>query len=131
MRILVAEDEPLILKAIETKLLRENYSVICCSNGRDAWDMIEENTPDLVITDILMPFCSGLELTSRIKSGHLQHTSVIILSSLTQENVIVEAFNMGADDFIAKPFSFAELSIRVKRLLRLKNVVRSSIARYY
>ena len=93
--------------------------------------MIKENTPHLFITDIVMPFCSGLELTSRIKSGHLQHTSVIILSSLTQENVIVEAFNMGANDFIAKPFSFAELSIKVKRLVCLKNVERSSTARYY
>ena len=112
-------------------MLRENYSVICCSNGCDAWDMIKENTPHLFITDIVMPFCSGLELTSRIKSGHLQHTSVIILSSLTQENVIIEAFNMGADDFIAKPFSLAELSIRVKRLIRLKNFEHSFIARYY
>ena len=56
MRIHVAEDEPLILKAIVTKLLRENYSVIGCSNGRDTWDMIEENTPRLFITDIVCPF---------------------------------------------------------------------------
>ncbi len=128
MRILVAEDEPLVLKAIEIKLLREGYHVTCCSNGKDAWSMIEEELPNLVITDILMPFCSGLELTSKIKNGYLHNTSVIILSALTQENVIVEAFKMGADDFIAKPFSFAELSIRVDKLIRQKKFEHLSLA---
>ena len=128
MRILVAEDEPLIAKAIEVKLVREGYTVTCCSNGKDAWNMIQEQMPDLVIADILMPFCSGLELTNKIKNGHLRNISVIILSSLNQENVIIEAFKMGADDFIAKPFSFAELSIRVRRLLRHNKYERSLVA---
>ncbi len=128
MRILVAEDEPLVAKAIELKLVREGYIVTCCFNGKDAWNMIEEQMPDLVIADILMPFCSGLELTNKIKNGHLRNTSVIILSSLNQENVIVEAFKMGADDFIAKPFSFAELSIRIRKLIRQKKFEQMFVA---
>ena len=122
MRILVAEDEPLVAQAIKIKLVREGYIVTCCSNGKDAWNMIEEQMPDLVIADILMPFSSGLELTNKIKNGHLRNTSVIILSSLNQESVIVEAFKMGADDFIAKPFSFAELSIRIGKLIKQKKL---------
>lgn len=129
MTILIAEDEPLISKAIEINLLREGYNVVCCFDGKNAWNMIEETMPDLVITDILMPFCSGLELTSKIKNGHHRKTPVIILSSSSQEKVIVEAFELGADDFIAKPFSFAELSIRVRRLIKQPKHEHSLIAR--
>lgn len=126
MHILVAEDDPLVLKAIEVKLTRDGYEVTACKNGREAWDMIEKERPDLVITDILMPFLSGLEIAGRIKNGVFHSIPVIILSSLTQENVVIESFKMGADDFISKPFSFSELSIRVNRLLT-SNKYRSAL----
>lgn len=117
MLVLIAEDDELILKTIEHKLLKENYEVLLTRNGKEAIDMIIERKPDLVITDIMMPFASGIEILSALQE--LEHPpQVIVLSSMGQENVVVEAFSLGAADFMVKPFSPNELILRVKRLMR-------------
>lgn len=117
MKILVAEDEPMLLKTIELKLRKEGYEVITCSDGRDAVAKINENNPDMVITDIMMPYVSGLEIVSMLKNGRDRITPVIMLSAMEQEKVVMEAFDLGADDYITKPFSLNELAIRVKKLM--------------
>jgi DNA-binding response OmpR family regulator len=117
MKILVAEDEPVMLKTIELRLRKDGYIIIGVTNGRDALAMIDLEQPDLIITDIMMPYSSGLEVISKVKSAQYKKTPVIVLSAMGQENVVLEAFNLGADDFITKPFSPNELSVRVKRLL--------------
>lgn len=116
MRILVAEDEPIMLKTIELRLKKDGYEVISVIDGREALREIERQPPDLLITDIMMPFSSGLELVGKIKQQLGKNIPVIILSSLGQEDIVLEAFNLGADDYLHKPFSPNELSIRVKRL---------------
>lgn len=116
MKILVAEDEPMLLKTIELKLKKEGYEVIATIDGREAIAKIESEQPDLVISDIMMPYASGLELTAILKKGEKQ-IPIIILSAMEQEKVVMEAFELGADDYITKPFSLNELSIRVKRLM--------------
>lgn len=116
MKILVAEDEPMLLKTIELKLKKEGYDVIATIDGREAISKIESEQPDLVISDIMMPYASGLELTAMLKKGEKQ-VPIIILSAMEQEKVVMEAFELGADDYITKPFSLNELSIRVKRLM--------------
>ncbi len=121
MTILVAEDEPLMLKAVELKLIREGYEVIACKNGKEALAKIEELRPDIIITDIMMPFSSGLEIVGSVKNGLLKKTPVIVLSSMGQENVVEEAFEMGADDYITKPFSLNELALRVKRFAKMSH----------
>lgn len=120
MNILVAEDEPLTLLAIEGKLKNEGYNVTGVVDGREALKAMEQETPDLVITDILMPYTSGLELISIIKSETAQQMPVIVLSGIGEEDTVMEAFNLGADDFITKPFNPTELAVRVKRLLQKK-----------
>jgi len=76
----------------------------------------------MIIADIMMPFTSGLEIVSLVKQGSLHRkVPIIILSSMGQENVVLEAFNLGADDYITKPFSPNELSMRVKRLAATAN----------
>lgn len=117
MRILVAEDEPMLLKTIELKLKKEGYEVITTQDGREAIAKIEEFTPDLVISDIMMPYASGLEITALLKKNSEKQIPIIILSAMEQEKVVMEAFELGADDYITKPFSLNELSIRVKRLM--------------
>ena len=117
MKILVAEDEPMLLKTIELKLRKEGYEVITCSNGRDAVAKIQESDPDMVITDIMMPYVSGLEIVSLLKNGREKIIPVIMLSAMEQEKVVMEAFDLGADDYITKPFSLNELAIRVKKLI--------------
>ncbi|NML20116.1 response regulator [Pseudoflavitalea sp. G-6-1-2] len=116
MKILVAEDEPIMLKTIELRLKKDGYDVIAVSDGREALKQIRENTPDLLITDIMMPYSSGLELVGAVKQELASPIPVIILSAMGQEEVVVKAFKLGADDFLNKPFSPNELSLRVKRL---------------
>ena len=117
MKILVAEDEPMLLKTIELKLKKEGYEVIATADGRDAIAKIRETEPDMVLTDIMMPYASGLEIVSIVKQPGNKRIPVIILSAMEQEKVVMEAFELGADDYITKPFSLNELVIRVKRLM--------------
>lgn len=117
MKILIAEDEMMMLKIIELRLKKDGHQVITTSNGKDALEQIKLHDPDMIIADIMMPFTSGLEIVSVVKHdrNHRQ-VPVIILSAMGQENVVLDAFNLGADDYITKPFSPNELSMRVKRL---------------
>lgn len=117
MKILVAEDEPMLLKTIELKLKKEGYEVVSTSDGRQAIEQIEKEVPDLIITDIMMPYASGLEIISFVRKSITKKTPIIILSAMEQEKVVMEAFELGADDYITKPFSLNELAIRVKRLM--------------
>ena len=118
MKILVAEDEPIMLKTIELRLKKDGYEVITTTDGHQALEQIEAHDPDLIITDIMMPYSSGLEIVSKVNGGTGRKVPVIILSAMGQENVVLDAFNLGADDYITKPFSPNELSMRVKRLMR-------------
>lgn len=119
MKILVAEDEPLMLMAIEAKLRNEGFDVTSVADGRQALKALEMSVPDLIITDILMPYTSGLEFISIVKSNQHKKIPIIVLSGLGQEDTVMEAFQLGADDFITKPFNPTELSVRVKRLLKI------------
>ncbi len=114
MLILIAEDDELILKTIEHKLLKEGHEVILTRNGKDAIETLKTQDVDLAITDIMMPFASGIEILSAIKTIGKQ-IPVIMLSSMGQEEVVLNAFDLGAADFIVKPFSPNELILRIKR----------------
>lgn len=118
MKILVAEDEPIMLKTIVLRLQKDGHYVIPVDNGREALEQIDQQQLDLIITDIMMPYSSGLEIVGKVKSDASRKIPVIVLSAMGQENVVVEAFNLGADDYITKPFSPNELSMRVKRLAK-------------
>ena len=117
MKILVADDEPMLLKTIELKLKKEGYEVITTADGREAIAKIEELNPDMVITDIMMPYASGLEIVSMVRQKIQRKIPIIMLSAMEQEKVVMEAFDLGADDYITKPFSLNELVIRVKKLM--------------
>ena len=117
MKRLVAEDEPMLLKTIELKLRKEGYEVIATADGREAIAKLTESEPDMVITDIMMPYASGLEIVSLVRQQIKRKIPIIILSAMEQEKVVMEAFELGADDYITKPFSLNELAIRVKKLM--------------
>jgi two-component system response regulator VicR len=116
-KILIVEDESLILKALEFRLKRDGYEVIKAVDGREGLKMIESEDFQLMITDMMLPFNNGLEVVNKAKEVKGKNFPVIVLSNVGLENVVLEAFKLGADDYITKPFSPAELSIRVKRLL--------------
>lgn len=117
MTILVAEDDMIMLKTIELHLKKDGHNVIISHDGREALTKIEEMSPDLIITDIMMPFSSGLEIIDAVKNKDGKKIPIIVLSAVGEENVVLEAFKLGADDYIAKPFSPNELSMRVKRYI--------------
>jgi len=119
-QILIIEDEDLLRKALEFRLKRDGYLIQTAADGRDGLNKISTLKFDLVITDIMLPFNNGLEVVSKLKNDDEKKCPVIVLSSVGLENTVMEAFKLGADDYITKPFSPAELSVRVSRLLNSK-----------
>jgi two-component system response regulator VicR len=115
MRILIAEDDDLMRKTLEFRLKRDGHQVIVTHDGREALEKIDTHMPDLIITDIMMPYSSGLEIIGAVRRKYTTKIPIIILSGMGQEEVVLEAFQLGADDYITKPFSPNELSVRVKR----------------
>ncbi|WP_207421229.1 response regulator transcription factor [Desertivirga brevis] len=115
MKILIAEDDLLMLKTLEYRLKKDGHQVICSKDGMEALEKIEENSPDLIITDIMMPYSSGLEIAGAVRQK--SNTPIIVLSGMGQENVVLEAFKLGVDDYITKPFSPNELIVRVRRFM--------------
>lgn len=116
-KILVIEDDLLMIKILKFILKKEGYQVSTSKDGLDAIQRIPIIMPDLIITDIMMPFKSGLEVISFVKENHMG-TPVIVVSSLGEEQgTVIEAFKLGVDDFVPKPFNPNELLLRVKRLL--------------
>lgn len=117
MKVLVCEDDEMVLKMVEFKLQKEGYEVHLAGDGKDALEKIHNIHPDLIITDIMMPYLTGLEIVHQVRKQMNLRTPIIIVSSIGLEKTVLEAFQLGADDFITKPFSPNELSVRVKKLL--------------
>jgi DNA-binding response OmpR family regulator len=119
MKILIAEDDPLMMVVIKQQLTNEGYILSINTDGREALEALEAFKPDLIITDILMPFTSGLDLISVVRSSG-NKVPILVLSAMDQEATVLEALTLGANDYISKPFKPAEISVRVKRLLKIK-----------
>jgi len=117
MKILVCEDDYMMTKAIGYKLSKDGYEVDLASDGNQASEKIRSNSYDIIITDLLMPYVGGLELINKIRNEMSLNTPIIVLSQLGNEETVLQAFKLGADDYVTKPFSPNELSIRVKKLL--------------
>ncbi|HSD05891.1 response regulator [Flavobacterium sp.] len=116
LKVLLVEDDILLIKTLEFVLKKEKYQVTACNNGLSAIEKIPVVVPDLIITDIMLPLHSGLEIIAFTKKLY-KNIPIIVISSLEEEEAkVIESFNLGADDFISKPFNPNELLIRVKRL---------------
>lgn len=114
MKILIADDDLIFLRLLELELKKEGHQVFATTDGREAIKTIETNPVDLVITDIMMPFSSGLEIVAKVKSRSRQ-IPVIVLSSIEDEGAVKAVFDLGADDFIQKPLDLNELALQVNR----------------
>lgn len=121
MKILIVEDEPIMATALKNRLEADNYNVVVATDGREALDIYNAQEIDLIITDIMMPYTSGLELIGIIRSDFTRKTPIIVLSGMGEEETVLEAFDLGADDFLTKPFNATELSTRVKRFAKKKS----------
>jgi DNA-binding response OmpR family regulator len=117
-KILIVEDEPLVLKALEFRLKKDGYDLSVARDGREGLQLLQQDRYDLVLTDLMMPFNNGMEIVNMAKNGLAYKTPVIVLSSMGLEATVLEAFRLGADDFITKPFSPMELAVRIARLIK-------------
>ncbi|WOD44749.1 response regulator transcription factor [Hwangdonia lutea] len=116
-KIILAEDNSTLSMLLKFRLEKEGYHLLSAVNGQQALELIETEKPDLIITDIMMPFVSGLEVISHVRLKLDSDTPIIVFSSAGQEEMVLKAFSLGANDFMGKPFSPNELMIRVNRLI--------------
>ncbi len=121
IKILVVEDDPMTLNLLKFRLQKEGYEVLLAKDGKEAQNHLGQNIPNLILSDIMMPHLNGLELTSYVRNELKSDVPLILLSVAGQEEMVVKAFELGADDFIAKPFNPNELVIRIKRITQ-KNI---------
>ena len=123
MKILVVDDDKMMLEAIAHGLQTEGYEVVTATDGVKALEIIEEKELNLIISDIMMPNMSGLGLLSIMKQFYFNRIPVILISTLDKGEIILSAIGMGAEDFIVKPLNFTELSLRVKKVLNNRRTI--------
>lgn len=114
--VLVVDDEKALRDFVRRNLEARQYKVLTASNGLEALAAFQTNSIDLVILDLMMPHLDGLETTRRIRQS--SNTPIIILTALGEEADKVRAFDLGADDYLTKPFGVGELMGRIKAVLR-------------
>ena len=128
MRILVIEDERKVAEMVARGLKASRYAVDVAADGETGWAMINTYQYDLVILDLMLPGIGGLGLLKKIRLRDLA-VPVLILTALDGTSSKVDNFEAGADDYLTKPFAFAELQVRVKALLRRGPVSHNSMIR--
>ena len=126
--ILIVEDEREIARMVQAYLLREGYQVEVAFDGESGWVKFQTLKPDLVILDIMLPGMNGLELAQRIRRESM--VPIIMLTARAEEADRVAGLEMGADDYVVKPFSLRELAARVRAVLRrVEGLAQSEVIR--
>ncbi|MBE8724360.1 response regulator transcription factor [Flavobacterium hungaricum] len=118
MRIILAEDNDILRKSLSFFLESKGFIVDQFSDGKDALDAIAVNNYDLILTDINMPGSSGMEITQHVRQSLNSDVPIIILTSSGVEQTELDSFDIGANEFIAKPVSPAVLLVRINKLLK-------------
>jgi DNA-binding response OmpR family regulator len=117
-KILIADDEPNIVAALEFLLQRSGYEVHVARNGDEALKLVEATHPDLVLLDVMMPQKSGYEVCTRIRErADWRHIKIIMLSAKGRDVEVSKGLSMGADIYVTKPFSTRELMDKIRDLL--------------
>ena len=118
--VLIIDDEPSILKAVSMTLKQEHIAVTCADNGALALDILKANTFDLILLDIIMPDQDGFSILKVIRSSQ-NYTPVILLSGRGEDSAQVKGLELGADDYITKPFSKTVLVSKIRAMVRRTN----------
>jgi DNA-binding response OmpR family regulator len=108
-KILLVEDQPIVLKVIENQLKKAGFDVVSCSNGKEAQECFGLHTFNTVLTDLLMPQACGLELLNHIRNVKESKTPVVIFSEISIEDKAQEAYGIGANHYMRKPVDMGEL----------------------
>ena len=115
--VLAIEDDPAILRGLSDNLRFEGYEVITASDGETGYHLQKERKPDLIVLDLMLPRMSGFELCRKLRAEGIQ-TPILMLTARSEEPDRVLGLDLGADDYVTKPFSVRELMARVRALLR-------------
>jgi DNA-binding response OmpR family regulator len=116
-KILAIEDDPAILRGLTDNLRFEGYEVVTATDGETGYRLHQERKPDLILLDLMLPRMSGLELCRKLRGEKIQ-TPILMLTARSEEPDRVLGLDLGADDYVTKPFSVRELMARVRALLR-------------
>ncbi|HEX2205790.1 MAG TPA: diguanylate cyclase [Longimicrobium sp.] len=123
VRILVVDDLPDNVEILRARLTSRGYEVLTASNGEEALQVVHGDAPHLILCDVMMPGIDGFEVSRRIKADDaLPFIPIILVTALGGTDDIVQGLNVGADDYIAKPYNFQELEARVRAMLRIKHL---------
>ena len=114
--VLAIDDEVSILKLVKLELTAQGFHVLTATNGAEGLDLAEKHRPDIVVLDIAMPEMSGLEVMNRLREH--SSTPIILLTARDTERDRVGGLELGADDYVVKPFSLDELAARIRAVLR-------------
>ncbi|SNR69764.1 DNA-binding response regulator, OmpR family, contains REC and winged-helix (wHTH) domain [Maribacter sedimenticola] len=117
MKILTIDDQQLILLSVEKRLTELGYQVMTANSGQKGIELFNSFKPDLVLVDINMPDMSGLDVVKHIKIGSSKNIPVLVMSGNTEEQIIMDGFTLGIDDYMKKPVSLDEMAARIKRLI--------------
>lgn len=120
MKLLLVEDDIAVAGMIRKGLAEVGYAVTVAPDGNMGWDMASNNDFDIIILDVMLPGINGLEICKQLRKSDI-HTPVIMLTALGTTENIVSGLDNGADDYLVKPFSFAELEARLRTLARRKS----------
>lgn len=113
----LAEDDPEVVQIVEAQSKLAGYTTIVAADGEEAMEAVRSHSPDVLVLDLLMPKLSGFEVLQQLKTWQVR-PRIIVLSAREREDDVTRAFDLGADDYVSKPFSPRELMARVARLLR-------------
>ena len=117
-KIVVADDDPIVLRFLDALLTDAGYSVVTADDGEKALQRVREANPDLLIMDLVMPYHDGFEITRALRQAPATRAlPIIILSMKDRESDVLRCFELGADDYIRKPFNALELLARVRKIL--------------
>lgn len=116
-RVLVVEDDPAILRGLADNLAFESHEVLTATDGEQACRLISERKPDLIVLDLMLPRLSGYEVCRKIR-GEGNMTPIVMLTARGEEADRVLGLDLGADDYVSKPFSIRELMARIRAILR-------------
>ena len=119
-RVLIVEDDPAILRGLKDNLLAESYEVLTASDGEAGYRLIREQKPDLVILDLMLPRMSGYEVCRKLRDQGIT-TPILRLTARGEEAYRVLGLDLGADDYVTKPFSVRERLARVRAIVRRAN----------
>jgi DNA-binding response OmpR family regulator len=118
-KILIVEDDPALLRGLKDNFETQGYDVRAANDGQKALDALAKETPDLLLLDLMLPKVNGYEICKSVRARQLD-LPIIMLTAKGQEEDIVRGLELGADDYVTKPFSIRELLARVKAFLRRK-----------